>query len=255
MLVQTHDIDGIRVLTLNDPERRNPLSQSMVAAILEALELAEEDKAVKAVVFTGNGPAFSAGVDLEFLRNVTQAGAEANMAHSKALLKFFYRIYTFSKPTIAACHAHTVAGGAGLASACDLIVMSQAAKIGYTEAKIGFVAGLVGVLLLRTVGEKHAKELLLTGRLFSAQHAYRMGLVNQLVAPEKVLDTALELAREIIANAPTSLSMTKELLHSFPGMGLEDGLRLASVANAWVRETGDLVEGITAFFEKRPPNF
>ena len=133
--------------------------------------------------------------------------------------------------------------------------MDETAKIGYTEVRIGFVAALVGVILTRTVGEKHAKELLLTGRLVPAHEAHRMGLVNEVVPQGKALERALELGREVTQNAPTSLALTKELLAALPGMGLEDGFRLAALANAWVRETGDLKEGIRAFFEKRAPRF
>ncbi len=255
MTVTATDHTGIRLLTLNDPERRNPLSPRLVQDLLKELDAAEQDPSTRAVVLTGAGPAFSAGADLDFLKGVTTAGAEANYAHSRELMRLFHRVYTFPKPTLAAINGPAVAGGAGLATACDLAVMSEEAKIGYTEVKIGFVAALVGVILVRNVGEKHAKELLLTGRLVSAAEAYRMGLVNRIVPAEQLLDEALALAREVAANAPTSLSLSKELLNALPGMGLEDGFRLASIANAWVRETGDLAEGIAAFFEKRPPRF
>jgi methylglutaconyl-CoA hydratase len=254
-MLTTTDLPGIRLLTLNDPQRRNPLSPTLTKDLLAALDAAEQDPAIRAVVLTGAGPAFSAGADLEFLKQVTTAGAEANYAHSRELMRLFHRVYTFSKPTIAAINGPAVAGGAGLATACDLVVMSEQAQIGYTEVKIGFVAALVGVILVRAVGEKHARELLLTGKLVSALEAYRMGLVNRVVPAEQVLEEALALAQEVAANAPTSLALTKELLNALPGMGLEDGFRLASIANAWVRETGDLAEGIAAFFEKRPPRF
>ncbi|MER3443221.1 MAG: enoyl-CoA hydratase [Meiothermus sp.] len=254
-MVTSSDQGSIRVLTLSDPERRNPLSPAMVSGLLEALDQAEKDGGVRAVVLTGAGQAFSAGADLEFLKNVTQMGAEANLAHSRELMRLFHRLYTFPKPTVAAVNGPAVAGGAGLATACDVVVMSEEARIGYTEVKIGFVAALVGVILIRSVGEKHARELLLTGKLVSAQEAFRMGLVNKLAPAEGVLEEALAFAREITANAPASVSLTKELLNALPGMGLEDGLRLASIANAWVRETGDLAEGIAAFFEKRAPRF
>jgi methylglutaconyl-CoA hydratase len=254
-MVTVSDQQSVRLLTLNDPQRRNPLSPALVQGLLAALDTAAQDPAIRAVVLTGTGPAFSAGADLEFLKQVTAAGAEANYAHSLELMRLFHRIYTFPKPTIAAINGPAVAGGAGLATACDLVVMSERAQLGYTEVKIGFVAALVGVILVRAVGEKHARELLLTGKLISALEAYRMGLVNRVVPAEQVLEEALALGQEVAANAPTSLALTKELLNALPGMGLEDGFRLASIANAWVRETGDLAEGIAAFFEKRPPRF
>jgi len=254
-MVTVSDLHSVRLLTLNDPQRRNPLSLALVKGLLAALDAAEQDPAIRAVVLTGAGPAFSAGADLEFLKQVTTAGAEANYAHSLELMRLFHRVYTFPKPTVAAINGPAVAGGAGLATACDLAVMSEQARLGYTEVKIGFVAALVGVILVRNVGEKHAKELLLTGQLVSAQEAYRMGLVNRIVPSEQLMEEALALAQQVASNAPTSLSLTKELLNALPGMGLEDGFRLASIANAWVRETGDLAEGIAAFLEKRPPRF
>ncbi|BDG16628.1 enoyl-CoA hydratase [Thermus brockianus] len=242
-------------LYLNDPERRNPLSPAMVEGLLKALDEAEEDPEAKAVVLTGKGQAFSAGADLAFLERVTEMGAEENYRHSLSLMRLFHRLYTFPKPTVAAVNGPAVAGGAGLATACDLVVMEEGAKLGYTEVKIGFVAALVSVILVRAVGEKVAKDLLLTGRLLEAKEAKALGLVNRLSPPGKALEVAVALAEEVAQNAPTSLRLTKELLLALPGMGLEDGFRLAALANAWVRETGDLKEGIRAFFEKRKPRF
>lgn len=240
---------------LADPDRRNPLSPKMVEGLLEALEEAERDPEVRVVLITGEGAAFSAGADLEFLEKVTGMGAEENLRHSLSLMRLFRRLYTFPKPTVAAVNGPAVAGGAGLVLAADLAVMDQEAKIGFTEVKIGFVAALVSVLLSRTLGEKAAKDLLLTGRLVGAEEAKALGLVNRVAKPGKALEEALALAEEVAQNAPISLRLTKELLWLLPGMGLEEGFRLAALANAWVRETGDLKEGIRAFFEKRPPRF
>lgn len=222
---------------------------------MAALEEAEKDPEVRVVVLSGRGKAFSAGADLAFLEKVTEMGAEENYRHSLSLMRLFHRLYTFPKPTVAAVNGPAVAGGAGLATACDLVVMDQEAKLGYTEVKIGFVAALVSVILVRTVGEKVAKDLLLTGRLIGAEEAKALGLVNRVAPPGKALEEAVALAEEVAKNAPTSLRLSKELLLALPGMGLEDGFRLAALANAWVRETGDLKEGIRAFFEKRPPRF
>ena len=254
-LVSSSGQGPVRLLILNDPERRNPLSDPMAAALMEALDAAERDENVRAVVFTGAGPAFSAGADLDFLRRVRSETAEANLAHSQRLRDLFLRVYTFPKPTLAAVNGPAVAGGAGLAAACDLVVMDEEARIGYTEVKIGFVAALVGVLLVRAVGEKHARELLLTGDLVDAQTAYRMGLANRVVAAGTSVDEAVAWAERIAANAPSSLALTKELVASFYGMGLEDALRYAATAGAWIRQSEDLEEGLAAFFEKRRPRF
>ncbi|BCP97459.1 enoyl-CoA hydratase [Thermus thermophilus] len=245
----------VAVVFLNDPERRNPLSPEMALSLLQALDDLEADPGVRAVVLTGRGKAFSAGADLAFLERVTELGAEENYRHSLSLMRLFHRVYTYPKPTVAAVNGPAVAGGAGLALACDLVVMDEEARLGYTEVKIGFVAALVSVILVRAVGEKAAKDLLLTGRFVEAREAKALGLVNRIAPPGKALEEAKALAEEVAKNAPTSLRLTKELLLALPGMGLEDGFRLAALANAWVRETGDLKEGIRAFFEKRPPRF
>ncbi len=254
-LVTRRDQGPVRLLVLNDPERRNPLSDPLAAALMKELDATERDASVRAVVLSGAGPAFSAGADLDFLRRVRGETAEANLAHSRRLADLFLRVYTFPKPTLAAVNGPAVAGGAGLAAACDLVVMDEEARIGYTEVRIGFVAALVGVLLVRAVGEKHARELLLTGDLVDARTAYRMGLVNRVAAAGASVDEALAWAERIAANAPSSLTLTKELVASFYGMGLEDALRYAATAGAWIRQSEDLEEGLAAFFEKRRPRF
>jgi methylglutaconyl-CoA hydratase len=245
----------VATLFLNDPDRRNPLSPKMVEGLLAALEELEADEGVRALVLTGRGQAFSAGADLAFLERVTEMGAEENYRHSLSLMALFRRLYTFPKPTVAAVNGPAVAGGAGLALACDLVVMEEEARMGFTEVRIGFVAALVSVLLTRAVGEKVAKDLLLTGRLVGAEEAKALGLVNRTAPKGEALKVAQALAEEVAENAPNSLRLTKELLAALPGMGLEEGFRLAALANAWVRETGDLKEGIRAFFEKRKPRF
>lgn len=245
----------VATVFLSDPERRNPLSPEMVEGLLQALDALEADPEVRVVVLTGRGRAFSAGADLAFLEKVTELGAEENYRHSLSLMRLFHRLYTFPKPTVAAVNGPAVAGGAGLALASDLVVMDGEAQMGFTEVRIGFVAALVSVLLTRAVGEKAAKDLLLTGRLLGAEEAKALGLVNRVAPPGKALEEARALAEEVAGNAPTSLRLTKELLLALPGMGLEEGFRLAALANAWVRETGDLKEGIRAFFERRKPRF
>ncbi|WP_457630344.1 enoyl-CoA hydratase/isomerase family protein [Oceanithermus sp.] len=253
-LVTRQDRGRVRLLVLNDPERRNPLSDPMMEALLAELEAAENSEA-RAVVISGAGKAFSAGADLDFLRHVRNRSAEENLAHSRRLRDLFLRVYTFPKPTIAAVNGPAVAGGAGLAAACDLVVMDGEARIGFTEVKLGFVAALVGVLLVRAVGEKHARELLLTGDLVDAPTAFRMGLANRVAAPGTSVEEAVAWAEQLAGNSPTSLALTKELLASYYGMGLEDALRYAAAGGAWIRQSEDLKEGLEAFFARRKPSF
>ncbi len=133
--------------------------------------------------------------------------------------------------------------------------MDKGAKIGFTEVKIGFVAALVGVLLVRAVGEKHARELLLSGDLVDAQTAFRMGLANRLADEGKSVEEALAWAGRLAENSPASLRLSKELLASYYGAGLEEAMQHAAVAGAWIRQSEDLAEGLEAFFEKRKPRF
>ncbi len=248
------DRDAVRILTLNRPEVRNALNSELISRLLEALDEAERAQ-VRALVLTGSGKAFCAGLDLADLGAISTRSTEENRRDSAHLAALLRRIYTFPKPVIAALNAHAVAGGAGLASVCDLVVMSEAATLGYTEARIGFVAALVGVFLVRQVGEKAARDLLLSARLIRAGEAKEVGLVNEVCAPEEVVARALARAADLAKNAPTSLAMTKQLLAAVPSMGLEEGLRYATEVNALARTTDDLKEGVAAFLEKREPRW
>ena len=253
--LRVEDRGAVRILTLAEPERRNPLSRAMVAALLAALDEAEAEARVRALVLTGEGKAFSAGADLAYLKRLAELPAEANLAHSGELKDLLLRLYTFPKPTVAAVNGPAVAGGAGLVLASDLAVFAEEATIGFTEVKIGFVAALVAVLLVRHLGEKAARELLLTGTLIPARRALELGLANRVVPRASLLEAALELAEKAASGAPTSIRLTKELLAALPGMGLAEAFAHATLANAWVRETEDLREGIAAFFERRTPRF
>ena len=254
-ILLTEDRNAVRVLTLNRPDVRNALSSELIGKLTEALDEAEQMQEVRALVLTGGGKAFCAGLDLADLKAISTRSTEENRRDSAHLASLLKRIYTFPKPVVAALNGHAVAGGAGLASVCDLVVMSEAAKLGYTEARIGFVAALVGVFLVRQVGEKRARDLLLSARLIQANEAKEMGLVNEVCQEEEVLTRALERANALAQNAPTSLAMTKQLLAAVPSMGLGEGLRYAVEVNALARTTDDLKEGVSAFLEKREPRW
>lgn len=249
------NVGRVRLLTLNRPQVRNALSRSLRGGLLRALEEAAVDETVRSVVLTGAGDAFCAGLDLGELQESLTFSAERHRADSRALADLFLFMMRFPKPLVAAVNGHAVAGGAGLVSACDLAVMAEGAKFGYTEARIGFVAALVSVLLVRQVGEKQARDLLLSARLISSAEALTMGLVNEVAPQAAVLPRALEHAALMSENAPGSLKLTKELLGSVPGLSLEDGLRLAVEVNTVARSGRELEEGVRAFLEKRAPSW
>ena len=253
--LRTSDHGNVRVLTLNRPEVRNALDRRLRESLLDALDAAEGDEGVRAVVITGSGGAFCSGMDLAELEGMLDLDEVQHLADSRALSRLFRRIYTFPKPTVAAVDGHAIAGGAGLASVCDLVVMSEDAKIGYTEARIGFVAALVGVYLVRLVGERHARRLLLEARPVGAAEAREMGLVNEVLPAAEVRPRALELASRLARNSPAALRASKELLAGTAGVELSRALESAELLNARARSGEDMREGVRAFLEKRPPRW
>ena len=155
---------AVRTITLNRPDRRNAISGDMIEDLLAALANAEADHAVRVVILTGAGKSFCSGMDLEGLQSITNQTAEENLGDSRQLARLFQRVYAFSKPLITAVNGAAIAGGCGLATFSDITLAVPEAKFGYTEVRIGFIPALVSVLLRRQIGEKHARELLLTDR-------------------------------------------------------------------------------------------
>ncbi|MBY0461232.1 MAG: enoyl-CoA hydratase/isomerase family protein, partial [Gemmataceae bacterium] len=178
------------LVTLNRPDRRNALSRELIAALSDAFLRATNDPSARCVILTGTGPAFCAGMDLDELRATLGPDADKVWDDAHKLSSLYELIYTLPKPTIAAVNGAAVAGGAGLASVCDLAVSVPDAKFGYPEVRRGLVAAMVMPHLLRHVGERTARWLLLTGELIDGLDALRLGLVNQVTAAENLLSTA-----------------------------------------------------------------
>lgn len=253
--VLTSDRGAVRIVTLNRPEVRNALNMELRTALREALRQATESDRVRAIIITGAGSAFCAGLDLAELASIRDRDSAQHRADSRALADLFLDVYTCPKPVVAAVNGPAIAGGAGLATVCDVMVMSEASSIGYSEARIGFVPALVGVFLARQIGERKARELLLTARRFRADDALAIGLANAVVPASTLLPTSLDFATTMAANAPSSLAMIKALLAATAGSGLEDGLETAIDVSVLARTTEDLQEGIRAFFEGRDPRW
>jgi methylglutaconyl-CoA hydratase len=241
-------------IKLNRPEKRNAISYELIADMLAALnEVASSD--ARTLIITGEGQAFCSGMDLEDLEGLIGRSLEQNLKDSETMAKLFRTIYEFPKPTIAAVNGAAIAGGAGLATLCDFTLAVSEAKFGFTEVRIGFVPAVVSTFLLRQVGEKHARELLLTGKIISAEEAFRIGLVNQLVPAVDLLARAEELARQLAENSPASLSATKQLLRDLTRAAVDKQIDLAVQANAASRATEDFCEGISSFLERRKPKW
>jgi len=246
--------NGVATITLNRPDKRNAISYELIDDVTAALKQAAQSDA-KVVILTGAGSAFSAGMDLENLKGLLGRTPEQNLEDSRTMAGLFRALYDFPKPTIAAVNGAAIAGGTGLATLCDFTLAVPEARFGYTEVRIGFVPGIVSSYLIANVGEKRARDLLLTGRLFGAEEAYRFGLVTEIVAADQLMPRALQLAAQLMENSPASLETTKRLLSSYTKEQLDRQLVSAIRENAAVRQTPDFKEGITSFLEKRKPKW
>ena len=244
--------DGLRTITLNRPERRNAMTPEMQDELIAAMnEAAVGD--CRVVVFAGAGEGFCAGLDLSALQGMNDRSAAEHTADAERVARLFRTLYELPKPTIAAVHGAAIAGGTGLATICDFTLAVPGAKFCYTEVKIGFVPALVSVFLTLQVGDKRARDLLLTGRVFTSEEAYRFGLVNEVVQPELLVARTRELAATLMANSPQSLAATKRLLAGQNRALLDAAIAAALAANAEARSTHDFREGVASFLEKRKP--
>lgn len=253
-LVRVEDEGGVRTVTLNRPEKRNALTPELQDALVAALEDAETAGA-RVVVLRGEGEAFCAGLDLGALQEMTGRSAEEHHAEAARVARMFRAVWDCDVPTIAVVQGAAVAGGTGLATMCDFTLAAPEARFGYTEARIGFVPALVSAYLVLQVGDKVARGLLLSARVFDAAEALRLGLVSEVVERERLGARAMELAAELMRNSPESLKATKQLLRGQQKEWLENALELAMEANAAGRKTADFREGVAAFLEKRKPRW
>jgi methylglutaconyl-CoA hydratase len=239
------------LLTINRADRRNALSRGLIAALTDAVRRAKDDTAARCVILTGAGPSFCAGMDLAELQESLNAGGDSPVWDDALRLASLYDlIYALPKPTIAAVNGAAVAGGAGLVSVCDLAVATPAAKFGYPEVRRGLVAAMVMPHLMRHVGERTARWLLLTGELLDAAAAVRTGFINEVAPAEELLDRALNWARALAEGGPNALALTKDLLRRFSHQALS--IEEAARASAAPRLTEECRQGLEAFFDKRP---
>jgi methylglutaconyl-CoA hydratase len=245
---------AVATLTLNRPDKRNAISYELIDDLIRALDEVHNSSA-RILILTGAGKAFCSGMDLENLKSLIGRTPEQNIDDSRTMVSLFRTLYEFPKPTIAAVNGAAIAGGTGLALLCDFTLAVPEAKFGYTEVRIGFVPAIVATFLLRQVGEKIARDLLLTGRIFDAAEGLKIGLINEIVPPEKLLDRARELAAQLAENSPLSLLNTKRLLTEHARAELDSQIEAAIRENAGIRESADFREGITSFLEKRKPKW
>jgi methylglutaconyl-CoA hydratase len=240
----------VRTLTLNRPEKRNALNPELIDELQLALQDAEECSC-GVVILTGAGPAFCSGLDLDHLATISAKTPEENRRDSENMARVLRILYDFSKPVIAAVNGPAIAGGMGLATIPDFTLAVPEAKFGYTEVRIGFVPAIVASYLLRQIGEKHTRDLLLTGRLIKAQEAHHLGLVTQIVPADQLMATARALAQSLMQNSPEAMQSVKRLLAKHAKRRLDEEIADAIEANASQRSTEDFKEGVQAFLQHR----
>ncbi len=245
---------GIALLTFNRPAKRNAISYELIGELLAALAELERGP-TRVLLLTGAGNCFCSGMDLENLKAITGRTAAENRQDSETMGRLLRSIYEFPRPTIAAVNGPAVAGGCGIATLCDFTIASTEAKFGYTEVRIGFVPAIVSAWLVRQIGEKAARELLLSGRIIAVDEALRIGLISEIVGPARLLERAREVASQLLKNSPAALAATKKLLNSYSARDLAWQLEAAVEANAAIRATEDFREGINSFLEKREPKW
>lgn len=241
---------GIRRLTLNRPDKRNALNAELVAALKDALRAADADDSVRVVAIEGAGKDFCSGADLSALRRIAEASAMENLEDVDELAELFLLPRRMRKPVVACVRGRALAGGCGLATACDLVLAAETAEFGYPEVKIGFVPAMVMAILRRNVSEKRAFELVVRGQPVAAAEAERIGLVNQ-VWPDGDFDRLRDLyLAELAGRSASAVQLSKRLLYHADGMGFEAALRSGADVNVVARMTDDMKAGVARFLER-----
>jgi methylglutaconyl-CoA hydratase len=242
--------EGVRTLFLSRPERRNALGRALVGALMQALDDAEGDDGIRVVLIRGDGPDFCSGADLEELEQFAALGPKESLEDAARLGDLFIRLRTLTKPVIAAVHGRALAGGAGLATGCDLLLMREDAEIGYPEVHLAFVPAMVMAMLRRRVPEHVAFELVAVGDRISASEAFRIGLVNR-VLPAEGFDNEVDAYAATLSSRPaSSISLAKGLLHELEELDFAEGIRRGTEVNALARATEECRTRVQRFLSR-----
>src|SRR6188768_2033252 len=248
LLVET--TGAVRTLTLNRPEKRNALNDGLVAELKAALVEADGDEDLRAIVIRGAGKDFCSGADLESIRKISESSYEENLEDARKLAELFQLIRNVRVPVIAAVHGRALAGGCGLATACDLVIAMESARFGYPEVKIGFVPAIVMAFLRRNVSEKRAFEIATQGFEFSASEAERLGLVNHAIPDEHFEEGVAKFAAAYETVSRSAVILSKKLLYEMDSLNFDDSIEAGAKANAEARMSEDCKKGIAKFLEK-----
>lgn len=242
--------DGCAEIVLNRPEKMNSLDEELILNLTDILNDFSSNDEINVIVITGAGGNFCSGLYLDYLQKISQYDILQNKEDSRKFKNLLLSIYNAPKPVIAKVSGYCFAGGCGIASACDIIIADQTAKFAYTEVKIGFIPAIVMLFLLKRINESHAKDLLLSARIFNADEAYRIGLINYFVDSAEIDNKVNELCIQFKKNSSSSLKLTKEMFSNISGMDFEKALEYACDLNAITRMTPDCKKGISDFLNK-----
>lgn len=247
---------GVATVTLNRPEVRNAFDDALIAELAATFNALDGDDAVRAVVLAGNGPAFCAGADLNWMKRMAGYGYEQNLHDAMGLAVMLQTIDRMGKPTIARVHGAAFAGGTGLVAACDIALGTPEARFCLSEAKLGLSPATIGPYVVRAMGERAARRYFLTAEVFDAQEALRIGMLTALV-PAAELDTAIEsLLKHLLAGGREALTKIKQLIRAVAAGSIDDAM-IADTAKriAEIRVSPEGREGIASFLEKRKPSW
>jgi methylglutaconyl-CoA hydratase len=242
--------NGVAEIVLNRPEKMNSLDEELIFDLGDMMKDFSVNEEVQVVVITGANDNFCSGLYLDYLQKISEFDILQNKEDSRKFKNMLMSIYSCSKPVIAKVKGYCLAGGCGIASACDIIVADESAKFGYTEVKIGFIPAIVMLFLLKRVSETHAKDLLLTARMIDSREAFRMGLINHYVQSSEIDSKVLEICETMKKNSITSLKLTKGMFSSISGMDFEKALEYACDLNAITRMTPDCKDGVAKFLSR-----
>ena len=251
-MLQVEKKDGVARVTLNRPEVRNAFDDALIARLKDAFLDVEKDKNIRVLILAGNGPAFCAGADLNWMKRMAGYGYQENLADAQALADMLSTLDRMPKPTIARVHGPAFAGGTGLVAACDIAVGTAEAKFCFSEAKLGLSPATISPHVLRAIGERAARRYFLTAEVFDAQEALRIGMLSILT--DKLDETIDELLKHLLAGGPEAMKKIKDLVRTVSSRSVDDAL-VAETAKriAEIRVSPEGKEGIASFLEKRKP--
>jgi methylglutaconyl-CoA hydratase len=241
---------GVARITLNRPDKRNALSPELIETLSESVARSARDENVRVVLLSGAGPDFCSGADLAALDQSAEAGVMDHLHSAEALAEVFFKMRRHPRPIVAAVRGRALAGGCGLATACDLILATDSAQFGYPEVKIGFVPAMVMAILRRSVNEKRAFELTTTGQIITASEAQIIGLINHVYAADDFEARVNAYVAALASQSTSAVALTKKLLYHMEGMTFEAALEAGAYGNAVARMTEDARRGIERFVKK-----